>query len=245
MKTSRFKALCTVLFTVFLMSHAALAENEKAEAIERLENQLELLESVQRYTPRYKQGQILVLRKYTKASIASINKLGIAHVDTFDTFQDQIMAYRAAQAYLKERADDAQDEIEALNGITKTIKEVHGIKDDAYTRFTARVYTQVNLLIGELLNRPISDDLKQELEAVLKESYLLEAKRDSDLTYEYAKPVYLKIEALYPKMALIKDEVSFEKVLLIQGLNKQFAEHSEVDRVIELNAGPKSVPKME
>lgn len=222
-----------------LSSHAQVAPESKPNEVElavaRLQTQLNLLEAISAHVQREDLGHLVMLANATRAVITSIEVNGLAHQKTFKVFQQQIVMFRYSTAvFVSIQTEESKHAIQTLAELTKSIQVAHGFDDTAYSQITLNVFSQMDALLQNLQELPLSEPVRAELRILRPKMGVLLAEAglgDRPSVFELSIPMAIRIKDLDPLFAGISSsDPAFEIVLEIQGLNAVYREFAQVSR---------------
>lgn len=229
-----FAALSLLVFSTPTRSLADVDEDSSTVKA-RLRLELDLLRYIGRFVERRDMGQLSVLRAATQRVLDSVSEHGLSHKTTFQEFQNQIVAFRFSQSYLKSlETGRTAEALHRLDEINHSISESNGFDASPYTQITASVFSQMHKLVLQLLELPLPADLRTDLEHLLPSfghTIAIAMGGDRPRTFEAAVPLCRRIEGLYERFNRIAGaDAAFELVLEVQGLNSMYAEFAQVER---------------
>jgi hypothetical protein len=211
----------------------AQSANEMGDARIQLQKEISLIEHIEPYVERYDLARLYVLKKSSQRVLDSIDKVGLANMQTLREYQVLIVAYRYSEDFFSQISTDmTQKNIAELVRINADIIQARGFDDSPYTEVTGSVFTQMRQLFVELDSLPISDSLRTKIRALtpeLGQVLSIAAEGDRPRTFDAAIPLQKKIAGLYPEFnSVAASGPVFEVVLSIQGLNEFYGEFAQI-----------------
>lgn len=211
------------------------ADNEAEVAKGQLSDILANIAKMETYVERSQFARLFVLRKVTQKTLTSVQTIGLGNMATMRSYQEMIVAFRFSVTYFHELKNEKNEKvIDSILAISKKIEQDRGFDDSPYTQITASVFTQMHVLILELISRDgvVDDALKAKLVALKAPiGYVIAVAKEGDRpnTFKAAVPVYHQIAALYMDFdKIMGTHAAFNSIIEIQGLNEFYAEYAQI-----------------
>jgi hypothetical protein len=152
---------------------------------------------------------------------------------TIREYQILIVTFRYSKSFFQKITTQQTDGlIKRLLEINEQIVADRGFDDSPYTQITLSTFGQLHKLTQDIMNLPVSEDLKKNLKALIPDygNVMAIAKQgDRPKTFAAATEVYRKIAALYPMFQEVApNNQAFETVLGIEGLAEFYAEFAQI-----------------
>jgi hypothetical protein len=206
---------------------------EKEDAVAILNSQIAVIAKIKRFVDVQDLGRLIVLKNATQQTIDRINVDGIAHTRTLNEYLKQYITYKSSTAYFTYISTPViADYVKQLYDIMDNIAHERGLDDFTFNKMTYNTFSQMHILLTELVKGNVSEELKAELNSLNVDfGHLLAIANSGDNipTFKEGADMYHKIEALYPSLYTAANKGPlYDLILNIQGLNELYAEYAGI-----------------
>jgi len=224
-------ALCVSALGIANFAHAET--DEATTAKNQLNRQMELLQSIEKYTERSDLARLFVLKKADQTVIDSITRLGMGHMQTIRDYQTLIVAFRySSEFFMRVQTQRNKKAILEIISIGDAIAQARGFDDSPYTQITKSVFGQMKKLIDDMQGLVLPQDLLEKLFALrpaMGEVIAIASQGDRPKAFAAATALHSKLIELYPAFSTLSiSNPAFEIILNIQGLNEFYAEFAQL-----------------
>ena len=210
-------------------AQTTVATTTEGDPKEWLSTQIKAIETIEPHVRKPYLPRLYVLKITSKRALSALEANGLGHIRTFQEFQNVVVVYRHSVSFLNSVPAEIskQKEVQTLLDLALQIETQYGFDDSPYTRITANVYSQIEKLVTELMDKNIPVELKVSLNALkpLLGNAIAEGRQgDRPRAYLAAEPVHKAIEDLYEEFYKIARSPAFDVALEIMGLNEYYAD---------------------
>lgn len=235
------KIRCTLLSTCaaliffnILSIRPALALDEMTQAIDQLNTQIEIIESMKFYVERKDLARLIVLEKSATHVIDTLHQNGLANMLTIRAYQEMLLSYQYSQSFFKQVSTKSTEKsISDLMAINAAISKARGFDQSPYLTMIANILNNMNTLADQLNQLPVDENLKKNVVALKPEmGRAIALARQGDRPKAFAAGISIskKLMGLYPLFnAVMASDEAFNVIMELQGLNELFAEYAQMD----------------
>ena len=205
------KYLVSLLFVLF--SSLGVAQVDTTKALEQLDVIITNLHRAKHYVEKHDQGRVLILEKVVQKTRNTVSEKGVGHMEAVRCYQEMIIAFKYSDDFFnKIQTQVSSAKIARIRTLANQISVEKGLNDSPYTKITESIYSQILVLIDELIELPIGLRLKEKMMRIRPEiGNLLALARlgDRPRTFSAADDVHEKIDSIADDISdlILNDEV--------------------------------------
>jgi len=235
--------MASIIGSVFV-SQTGRADDETVTWVkQKLNAQMSLLKGMEDIVERPDLGSVRFLEEVNQAVLGSLEHEEIFNPSTYQKFDRWVFDYKYSKPLL--------DKLTLTPSVHESVEQVRSIYNEIVEKFhynsiespltrVAETFNMVNKYFDQLMQLPISDELKdklRDLKPALANVIAIGRQGDNVPTFDAATPVYGKVVELYPYFDQIsQSDEAFEIVSQIQGLMQVYGNFAAVNRGTKYNS---------
>lgn len=220
-----------LLFTLPAVAADKNAPQTPEEAADELTDISENLKVLNDFAERIDMGRLMVLQRKVSDAKTSLEKNGMANMQTLSSYQDLVLTFRYSEAFLKSISTQcSQPVISKIKGEVDNIIVSRGFDKSMSSSFVANFLNQVYNLTQQLQSQSVSDSLTSWMKSSLNTKLanaLASARTNGDVpaTYASANEVYGMITSKYSEFYTINSKSkAYDMVTEMMGLMELYKE---------------------